>query len=133
MQEVTDRVMQAAGYTHWAQGLEHLMVWMAEHKAQTYQTLQALSHEDLERFPHSQLRAMMVVIVTELEESQPVSLSREDRAFIIDHYTLSVLGHLLHWLATGMRQDPHVLVPRIERVLHGSVCQSLDRFSEEPG
>ncbi|WP_172193047.1 TetR-like C-terminal domain-containing protein [Actinomyces faecalis] len=133
MQEVTHRVMAAASYARWAEGLELLMVWMAEHKAQAYQTLQALSHEDLERFLHGQLRAMMVVIVSELEQAYPVRLSEQDRAFIIDHYTLSVLGHLLHWLVTGMEQDPHVLVPRIERVLRGSVWQSLTRFSAERG
>lgn len=133
MQEVTHRVMDAAGYARWAEGLELLMVWMARHKAQTYQAIQALSHEDLERFLHSQLRAMMVVIVAELDQEQDVSLSPQDRAFIIDHYTLCVLGHLMHWLATGMQQDPHVLVPRIERVLRGSVSQSMTRFSAERG
>jgi len=131
MQEVTHRVMDAAGYDHWAEGLELLMVWMAQHKAQTYQTIQALSHEDLERFLHSQLRAMMVVIVAELDHDR--GLSPQDRAFIIDHYTLCVLGHLMHWLATGMQQDPHVLVPRIERVLRGCVSQSLTRFNAERG
>ena len=131
MQEVTHRVMDAAGYDHWAEGLELLMVWMAQHKAQTYQTIQALSHEDLERFLHSQLRAMMVVIVAELDHDR--GFHPQDRAFIIDHYTLCVLGHLMHWLATGMQQDPHVLVPRIERVLRGCVSQSLTRFNAERG
>lgn len=32
-------------------------------------------------------------------------LREVDRDFIIDHFTLTTLGHLLHWLATDMRGD----------------------------
>ena len=55
-------------------------------------------------------------------------MSDADREFVIQHYTLTVLGHLLHWLADGMKEEPEELVRRLEIVMNGHVRESLDRF-----
>ncbi len=125
--ELTDRIMAHATFAEWSDGFLVLLLWMHQHREQTYQTIEALSHEDLERFLHRQFRHMMEAIVAELDEG--LDLAPEDRGFVIDHFSVVVLGHLLHWLATDMDADPYVLVERIERILRGGVRRSLEEFA----
>lgn len=125
--EISDHIMAHASYDEWADGFVKLLAYMREHREQTYAVVRSLRHENLERFFYRELREMMRVIVAELDGG--LELRTEDRDFVVDHYTLTVLGHLLHWLAADMRENPYVLVERLEFVLHGSVRESLERFA----
>lgn len=125
--EVASHIMAHASYAEWADGFSELLGYMKDHHDQAYAVIRSLKHDELERFFYRSLREMMQVIVGELEGD--LKLSRGDRQFVIDHYTLAVLGHLLHWLATDMHENPYLLIERLEFILHGSVRESLERFA----
>lgn len=127
--EIADHIMAHATYAEWADGCRQLLVYLKRNRDQTYAVIRSLRHAELERFLHHSLRAMMAVIVGELEGD--LKLAQDDRDFVIDHYTLAVVGHVMHWLATDMTEDPRVLVGRIEFVLRGSVRESLERFAAQ--
>ncbi len=125
--EVANHIMAHASYDQWADGFSELLNYMKQNHDQAYAVIRSLRHDELERFFHHWLRNMMQVIVGELDGD--LTLRPADREFVIDHYTLAVLGHLLHWLATDMRENPYVLIERLEFVLHGAVRESLERFA----
>ncbi len=125
--EIADHIMAHASYDQWADGCRELLVYLKAHHEQTYAVIRSLRHSDLERFFHRSLRAMMAVIVAELEGD--LRLKPADRDFVIDHYTLAVVGHVMHWLATNMADDPVELVSRVEFIMHGTVRESLERFA----
>ena len=127
-QEVANHIMAHASYAQWSDGFLQMLVYMRENREQTYAVIDSLSHEELEAFFFRSLREMMTAVVAEVQGD--LELPETDRAFVIDHYTLSVLGHFLHWLATDMRADPYILVEEIEVILHGSTRASLERFAE---
>lgn len=102
-------------------------MYLADHREQTYAVTESLGLRHLERFFYYNLRKMMRAIVTEL--SGDLTLRPADRSFIVDHFTLTVLGHLLHWLAGGMRTDPVRLAGDLEFILHGQVRQALERLA----
>ncbi len=134
--DVANGILAHASYDQWADGFLELMGYVQDHATEADAVVRSLSHQELESFFFHALRPMMSAIVAELESGLPAGLSvaGEDRAFIIDHYTLSVLGHFLHWLARGMRNDPVALVERLERLMRGSVQASLERFAQpRPG
>ena len=72
---------------------------------------------------------MMRAIITELEGSAPLDPAQRD--FIIDHFTLSVVAHLFHWLNRDMQADPYILTENIEVIMRGSVATALDRYSTD--
>lgn len=125
--DVANHIMAHASYAEWADGFSELLGYMKDHHDQAYAVIRSLKHDELERFFYRSLREMMQVIVGELEGD--LRLSQGDRQFVIDHYTLAVLGHLLHWLATDMNENPYLLIERLEFILHGSVRESLERFA----
>jgi len=129
--DVADHIMAHASYDAWADGFVALLAYMQDHRDQVYAVTRSLRYEELERFFYRELREMMRVIVAELGEG--IDVSEADRSFVVDHYTLTVLGHLLHWLAFDMREDPYLLVEKLEFILHGGVRESLERFAARSG
>ena len=141
--EVADHVLAHAEYDLWADGFLRLLTYMRRHRPQVKAVLDSLTWVKTERFFYRVLRRMMRAIVAELEAAGAAGadagaagseafarrpLSDADREFVIQHYTLTVLGHLLHWLAGGMKEEPEELVRRLEIVMNGHVRESLDRF-----
>ena len=141
--EVADHVLAHAEYDLWADGFLRLLTYMRRHRPQVKAVLDSLTWVKTERFFYQVLRRMMRAIVAELEAAGAAEaaagaagsgafarrpLFDADREFVIQHYTLTVLGHLLHWLADGMKEEPEELVRRLEIVMNGHVRESLDRF-----
>ena len=127
--EIVTHIMAHATYQEWSDGLCDLLVYMSEHREQTYAVVSSLSRREIEEFFYRAFREMMRAIITELEGSAPLDPAQRD--FIIDHFTLSVVAHLFHWLNRDMQADPFILTENIEVIMRGSVATALDRYSTD--
>ena len=128
--EVADQIIAHATYEDWSDGLLAMFVWMQKHPEETRCVVSSLGMEDLLIFLHKQLHAVMESIVDQHSADLPVT--EDDRAFVTDHFTLAILGHISQWLATGMSTDPYILTERIARVLDGQVRRSLEALAASP-
>lgn len=127
-QEVANHIMEHASYSEWADGYRNLLHYLQDNFDQAKAVLNSLGHRERDRFFLEQFRNMMEAIVSELEGD--LVLTPEDRQFVVDHYAATVLGHFLRWVSMREKEDPEVLVSNIEKILHGTVRQSLERFSD---
>ena len=127
--DIVTHIMAHATYREWSDGFCDLLVYMSEHREQTYAVVSSLSRTEIEEFFYRAFREMMRAIITELEGSAPLDPARRD--FIIDHFTLSVVAHLFHWLNRDMQADPFILTENIEVIMRGSVATALDRYSTD--
>ena len=125
--EAADHILAHASREEWADGLVDLLVYMRENREQTYAVVESLSHRKLERFFYDSLAPMTEAIVDEVIGD--LAVAPEDREFIITHYTVTTVGHILHWLADDMVEHPFALVSNLECLLDGGVLASLQRFS----
>lgn len=128
--EVADQIISHATYDDWSDGLLAMLVWMQSHPEETRSVISSLGMEELQVFLHKQLRAVMEPIVDQIGAN--LTVTEGDRMFIVDHFTLAVLGHISQWIATGMSADPYILTERIARILDGQVLRALTLFSEKP-
>lgn len=103
------------------------MRYMQGHRDEVRAVLSSLGLADTERFLFGHLREMMQAVVAEVQGD--LILTAADRDFVIDHFTLVALGHLLHWLAGDMRADPYRLVSNLEFAVHGTAAETLRRFA----
>ena len=126
-QELANHIMAHATYDQWAGGYQSFLHYIRNNREQVMAVLGSLNHRERDAFFLGQFRAMMTPIVAELQGDLVVS--DEDREFVVDHFAATVLGHLLRWLADGAREDPDVLVPKVEKVLRGTVRESLERLA----
>ena len=128
--EVANQIISHATYDDWSDGLLAMLVWMQSHPEETRSVISSLGMEELQIFLHKQLRAVMEPIVDQLGAN--LAVTEGDRIFIVDHFTLAVLGHISQWIATGMSADPYILTERIARILDGQVLRALTLFSAKP-
>lgn len=133
--QVTERVKAYATYSSWVTCIEQMLVWLQEHKTECYRVIEAMPSGELEQFLYTELHELMVSVMTDLEAQvagEHLRVSTYDRDFIIEHTTLTVQAHIMHWLSHDMPQDPHFLIPRVEKIMHGSVARGLRIFAAEP-
>ena len=128
--EVANQIISHATYDDWSDGLLAMLVWMQSHPEETRSVISSLGMEELQIFLHKQLRAVMEPIVDQLGAN--LTVTEGDRIFIVDHFTLAILGHISQWIATGMSADPYILTERIARILDGQVLRALTLFSAKP-
>ena len=127
--DIVTHIMAPATYRECSDGFCDHLVYMSEHREQTYAVVSSLSRREIEEFFYRAFREMMRAIITELEGSAPLDPAQRD--FIIDHFTLSVVAHLFHWLNRDMQADPFILTENIEVIMRGSVATALDRYSTD--
>lgn len=126
--EIAQQVLSRAGHEEWADGFVDLLRYLRAHRQQTLSVLASVSHRRLERFLYVEFRQMMRAVADDVQGE--LVLTPADRDFVIDHYTVAVVGHLLHWLAGDMRVPPLVLASNIEFVMRDGVRASLERFAQ---
>lgn len=125
--EVTEQIIAHSTNEDWSDGLLAMLTWMQNHTEETRSVVSSLSSEDLQIFLYKQLRAVMEPIVDRCSVGLTVHI--DDREFVTEHFTLSVLGHVSQWIATGMSAAPTILTGRITRILDGQVRRSLELFA----
>lgn len=57
-----------------------------------------------------------------------MSVRPEDKAFIATLYKYMFVGLMLDWIRSDMKGDPHLIVERLDQVIHGSVDAALARL-----
>ena len=107
-----------------------MLVWMQSHPEETHSAISSLTMENLQLFLHKQLHNVIEPIVNQLGAN--LTLATDDLTFIVDHFTLCILGHISQWLRNDMKADPYILTERIARVLDGQILRSLTMFANKP-
>ena len=62
------------------------------------------------------------------EQARGMSVRPEDKAFIATLYKYMFVGLMLDWIRSDMKGDPHLIVERLDQVIHGSVDAALARL-----
>lgn len=128
--EVTNQINAHATYEDWSDGLLAMLVWIQSHPEETHSAISSLTMENLQLFLHKQLHSVIEPIVNQLGAN--LTLATDDLTFIVDHFTLCILGHISQWLRNDMKADPYILTERIARILDGQVTRALTLFALQP-
>lgn len=126
--DIADRVLADAGHGTWADGLALFLRYLRAHRDEAVSVIDSLTHRELELFLFHSLRRMMRAVAADVQGD--LKVRQDDVDFIIDHYTLAVLGHVTHWITTGMRDDSQQLVERLKFIMDGQVRESFERAAQ---
>lgn len=129
--EVANHILSHASYDQWAEGYEQLLTYLRDHKDEAYAVIDSLDPHGLERFMFAQFQVMMREVLCEVRGD--LQVSDNACADVVDHFASVALGYMVRWLAEGMKEDPKVLVPKLERLLRGQVKASLQALATQDG
>ena len=75
-------------------------------------------------------REYIYKIIDEQAQRMRLSPSAENRQMLCDIYCYCVVGLLLNWISTGMKEEPHGYVTRFYNIMRGTLKASLENARE---
>lgn len=113
----------------WQEGVLKLMVSMQDDKAFFTGVYNSLEKGRIENYINRVISQLLEEGVRQIPSKAGVT--QEELQFAIDFYAYAFCGHLTHWLADGMKDDPAVIVDRLGKVGKNGLSRAMDAFAED--
>jgi probable dihydroxyacetone kinase regulator len=113
-------------YETWQQGLLQIFEAVQENKPFILNVYRSVSREQVENYLYKLTYDLLEGVVE--EQARGMSVRPEDKAFIATLYKYMFVGLMLDWIRSDMKGDPHLIVERLDQVIHGSVDAALARL-----
>lgn len=114
---------------NWQQCFLQIANYLLENDTQVYHTFNAIKCEDLEQYLYSVTDNLMFRFVN--EQAKGMKISEEDQKFIADFYKYALVGLVLEWIRTGMKEDPENMINKISKIFEGHIKSVLHNCKEE--
>lgn len=99
-----------------------------ENKTAIYHVYNSMQREELVNYIYNVSGNVMIRYVEKLSEG--ISASLGDRKLIASFYQCALTEMVLHWIASGMKEDPDAMVRRIGLLFDGNIELSLKRSAD---
>jgi len=96
-----------------------------ENKIAIYHVYNSMRREEVVNYIYNVSGNVMIRYVEKVSDG--ISASLGDRKLIASFYQCALTEMVLHWIATGMKEDPDTIVRRIGYLFDGNIELSLKR------
>ncbi len=117
-------------YDNWQQGFLQSANYLLENKKLVYHAYNSLSREQLERYLYNITDNIMLNFVN--EKAKDLNVSEEDRKFLADFYKYALVGLVLEWIRTGMKEDPQIAIDKMSKICDGHIRNALQNCEIKP-
>ncbi|GAB6110031.1 TetR/AcrR family transcriptional regulator C-terminal domain-containing protein [Fusibacter bizertensis] len=70
-------------------------------------------------------------VIDECMKNQQVVLEIQDRQFIVNFYRHVMNGLMMDWVNNGMKEEPEMLLKKLQTMIDGSIPKAITAFAEE--
>ncbi|MDR3645247.1 MAG: TetR-like C-terminal domain-containing protein [Clostridia bacterium] len=113
-------------YDTWQEGFLNIFQYVQDNKAFVTNTYHSISREQLERYLYNETYNLLIGVVE--EKAAGLSIKAEDKQFIADFYKYGFTGLMLEWIRTGMKEEPSLIIERLDTLIHGDIEKTLNKF-----
>lgn len=113
-------------YETWQHGYLQIFEAVRENKPFIMNVYKCVKREQVEEYLNPLVDNLILGIIE--EESRGLTVRDEDKAFISQVYSHILIGLMIDWIKDDMRQDPQIIVDRLEKVIHGTIAAAIARF-----
>lgn len=113
-------------YDTWQEGLLMIFEAVIANKPFILSVYRSVSRDQIENYLF-RLTCDLIENVVE-EKSVGRDVSEEDKRFIAGFYKYSFVGIMLDWIKQGMKEEPQVLVDKINTTMQGNIANSVRNF-----
>lgn len=111
----------------WSEAMLNILNEIRDNKALVLNVYRSVSREQVEQYLYKMLDPTLRKFID--REAQSMSVKDEDKQFVVDFYKYALVGVLLEWIRKDMKNDPVIMVDRMNTMLHGDFHRALQRFS----
>lgn len=116
-------------YDTWQEGFYETFKYILDNKSFVLNTYNSVSREYLERYLYNETYLLLIGVVE--EKAKGMSIKDKDKAFIADFYKYGFVGLVLEWIRKGMREDPHEIIERLNRLISGNIEKALESYRRD--
>lgn len=113
-------------YETWQQGFLQIFEAVLENKPFIMNVYHSVSREQVENYLYKLTYDLLEGVVE--EKAQGMSVRAEDKKFIAAVYKYAFVGLMLDWIKNNMKDDPALVVERLDQVIHGGINAALQRL-----
>lgn len=113
-------------YDTWQQGFLHIFEAVLANKPFIMNVYHSVSREQVEIYLYKLTYNLMVGVVE--EKAEGMTVREEDKKFIADFYKFAFVGLMLDWIKNGMREEPKIIIERLDLLVHGNITYALNNY-----
>lgn len=117
---------EAKTYDTWQEGFSRILQYILDNRSFVVQTYHSISREYLERYLYQVTYDLLFAVVEEKAKGMPVR--KDDKEYIAHFYKYALVGVVLEWIGTGLKQEPQPIVEQLSIVVQGTFQAALERF-----
>lgn len=126
MTEAVSKIENYRSYDTWLMGLRMIFRYAEENKNFCLKTYHSFARNHLEKFVIDNTNDMILGVFREIVGIS--SISDDDIRFITNFYTYSFTGLVMNWMKDGMKEDPDILVDKLNTLIEGDFNKAVSRF-----
>lgn len=113
-------------YDTWQEGFLHIFTYILDNRRFVINTFYSVKRDNLEHFLYQETSRLLMGVIQ--EKAGDIPLRGSDKQFIADFYKYAFVGILCTWIEKGMKEKPQDIISRLDRLIHGTISQGLERF-----
>jgi probable dihydroxyacetone kinase regulator len=129
VEEIVKPASDRSSYSTWQQGLLNFLQALKKNRFFLANVCRYISKEYVEQF----LYEVIFNLILETIQEQPdyTSMREEDALFMANFYKYALVGILLNWIDTGMKESPTQLVNSLNAILSKNFLQEANCYQLE--
>lgn len=129
-EEISDEIAKGRAYDTWKHGFLTATTFFRDHHAEFMNIYYSNYWEEINRHFSQLTHQLLTGVIEECLKTNAYRVSEQDKDFIIRFYRLAFNGVMSEWVTEGMSNSPEELLAQLEKVVDGTMCTALSRFSK---
>ncbi len=113
----------------WEEGFIAAVAFALENKKAIYHIYNSVSKDELERYLNTIAEDVMRRYIHFVSDG--FEIAKEDKELIISFYKCALVGMVLDWTGSGMKNNPEELIRRLGKLFEGNIIHSLELCSKQ--
>ena len=113
-------------YTTWHQGFLEAFKYVNNDKKLIINAYNSIGREYLENYLYRIVYKLLKDVVD--EQAVGMNVREDDKEFLANFYKYSFVGLTLEWINNDMRQDPELIIRKLDKAIKGNIKAALKRY-----
>lgn len=126
MEDASKALAGKKTYDTWQQGFLQIFQAVQANKPFIMNVYHSVSREQVELYLYRLTYDLLIGVVE--EKAVGMRVREEDKKFIADFYKYGFVGLMLDWIKNGMKEEPQILIDRLDSLIHGNITSALMHY-----
>lgn len=127
--EVIEEIKSDSTISSWQKCYSYIFNYIKNNKRLIIGTYNSIAREYFHNFLYLQTNEFVSKVIEEKSRLQNISSS--NKAFLTNYYKNVLIGFIKDWIEDGMKEEPTILIAKIDSILEGSIELFLKNSQEK--